>query len=70
MDWGTYEDKFKFFITNSLGENLEIVFKDSFRRFKQMDTLKIGIQLLKTIEKVHNIGYIHGDIRPGNIVIP
>lgn len=43
MDWGTFQDKFKFIITNAHGENLETVFRDSLRSFKVIDVLKLGI---------------------------
>jgi serine/threonine protein kinase len=38
-------------------------------RFCLVDTLKIGIQLINMIERMHNIGYIHNDIKPDNILI-
>lgn len=69
MDFGGFQGKFKFIITNSHGPTLEQVFRDSNRRFKKVDVLKMGIQLVKIIEKVHDVGYLHGDIRPSNIVI-
>ena len=28
----------------------------------------IGIELLKTIEKFHKLGYVHLDIKPDNII--
>jgi serine/threonine protein kinase len=70
MDWGTYEDRFKFIVISAYGNNLEQVFRDNKRSFKKIDVLKMGIQMVKIIEKLHSIGYIHGGIRPDSFVIP
>ena len=37
--------------------------------FKKIDILKIGIQMLKLIEQLHSIGYVHRDIKPDNILL-
>jgi tRNA A-37 threonylcarbamoyl transferase component Bud32 len=38
-------------------------------RFKVMDVLKLGIQMVEQIRALHHMGFIHGDIRPNNYVI-
>lgn len=45
------------------------IFLESRRRLRKADVLKIGIQLLKSIQKLHSIGYLHLDIKPDNILI-
>ena len=32
------------------------------------DVLKVGIELFKIIEKLHNLGICHQDIKPDNIM--
>ena len=39
------------------------------RRFTVADAINTGIFLLKVIEKVHNSGFCHADIKPENILI-
>ena len=34
-----------------------------------MDILKLGIEMLKTTEQFHKLGYVHRDIKPNNILI-
>lgn len=34
----------------------------------EKETLKITLQILKAIEKIHNCGYVHLDIKPENIM--
>ena len=44
------------------------------KKFKAMDGLKmknvlmIGFQLLQRLKVLHSLGYVHGDIKPANIV--
>lgn len=42
---------------------------ESRRRLRKADVLKIGIQLLKAIQRLHDIGYLHLDIKPDNMLI-
>lgn len=30
--------------------------------------IKVGIRVIKSLENIHNLGYIHGDIKPNNIL--
>jgi serine/threonine protein kinase len=79
-DWGetnietTYQvyeikDKSKFFIQSKLGRGISTIFYKYKKNFKKIDVLKIGIQLLKVIERFHSLGYVHRDIKPDNILI-
>ena len=34
-----------------------------------MDVLKLGIQMIKNIEGLHTLGYVHRDIKPDNILV-
>ena len=37
------------------------------RRFSAITTLKIGIQLMSAFKKLHNLGFIHRDVKPQNM---
>lgn len=54
---------------NRLGKTLSDIFMESRRRLRKADVLKIGVQLLKAIERLHSIGYLHLDIKPDNMLI-
>ena len=78
-DWGVVERDFakyfapfcmaKFIVQNRLGKTLSDIFMESRRRLRKADVLKIGVQLLKAIQRLHSIGYLHLDIKPDNILI-
>ena len=40
------------------------------RKFvKVQDVVKIGITLVRTIERLHSLGIVHNDVKPDNIMI-
>lgn len=51
-----------------MGPNLEELFNFCSRRFSIKTIANIGIELLERIEELHNLGFIHRDISPNNIV--
>jgi casein kinase 1 len=59
----------KFIVQNRLGKTLSDIFMESRRRLRQVDVLKIGILLLKAIQRLHSIGYLHLDIKPDNMLL-
>jgi len=34
------------------------------------ESFRLGISLVQTLEKLHDLGYIHGDIHQGNVLLP
>ncbi len=56
-------------IMDYLGPSLEDLFEFSGNKFTIKTVLMIGIQVLNRIEELHNIGYIHRDIKPDNFLI-
>ena len=33
------------------------------------EAIKVGLKYLKILEKIHELGFIHGDIKPNNMMI-
>ena len=59
-----------YFVTELLGDSLKDIQKKfhATRGMRLKHAYMIGIQLLQRIRDFHSIGYVHGDIKPGNIV--
>eukprot|EP00347_Sterkiella_histriomuscorum_P003505 403364043 len=67
---GLFEGHY-FIVMQKLGRSLFDCIKERERLFSKKTVLQIGIQLLRVISNLHdkNVGYIHLDIKPDNIVI-
>ena len=52
-----------------LGPSLEDLFNKYNRKFQLPTVYQIGLQLVTLLEKLHNCGYIHRDIKPNNFLI-
>ena len=52
-----------------LGSSLEILFEHCKRKFDLKTVCMVGIQMIKRIEKVHEEGILHRDIKPDNFLI-
>jgi len=60
--------KFNVLVMELLGENLETIFNSFHKKFKLGTILKIGCDMINIIEKVHNCGIIHRDIKTNNFM--
>lgn len=58
----------KICVQSLLGPNLETLYNFCKRKFCIKTISYIGIELINAIEDLHNIGFIHRDIKPKNIV--
>jgi len=63
------EDQSRFFVMEKLGTSLMEVFDASNQKLMKIDVLKLGIELLKLIEKLHSFDIIHQDIKFDNILL-
>ena len=60
--------KFNVLVMELLGENLDTIFNSFNKKFELCTVLKIGYEILNLIEKIHNCGFIHRDIKPNNFM--
>jgi serine/threonine protein kinase len=60
--------KFNVLVMELLGDNLESIFEKYQKVFKLQTVLKLGYELICLIEKIHNCGIIHRDIKPNNFM--
>lgn len=66
---GMYGNNHKFIIMKKLGINLFDIYDHNCSRLRMIDLLKLGISLVKLVERLHDIGIVHLDIKPDNIVV-
>ena len=70
IDWGNtfFDGEPSFFIVQEmLSESLWESTKHEFLSLE--NTIKMGLSVLSNLEKFHDLGYVHGDIKPNNIMV-
>uniref|UniRef100_A0A1I8A2L6 Protein kinase domain-containing protein n=1 Tax=Steinernema glaseri TaxID=37863 RepID=A0A1I8A2L6_9BILA len=59
-----------FIVTSLVGANLEtLMYEQEDRKFTHRTALGVGLQVLEALKDLHNLGYIHRDVRPRNLCI-
>lgn len=56
-------------IMQLLKKNIDDYFQECGKKFKLSTTLKLGIEITRLLEKLHNCLFIHRDIKPSNFMI-
>jgi serine/threonine protein kinase len=67
--YGKFNETHRFIVLERLGVNISDIFDYNHSFFKQIDVLKLGIVLFRNIERLHDLGYLHLDIKPDNIMV-
>lgn len=63
-------DTFKFIVMQLVGTSIDKLQKQqSKRRFSFSTTVKLGLETLEGISNLHDLGYLHRDIKPQNFTI-
>ncbi|KAE9416084.1 hypothetical protein Angca_002286, partial [Angiostrongylus cantonensis] len=66
---GTFED-YMFIVMELLGKSLsDLRKKNEGRRFDSITALRVGLMMTDSLKVLHDMGYIHRDIKPGNMCI-
>lgn len=67
--YNTYMDEdYYYIIENLMGPNLNILHKLCEKQFNYYTVINIAIDLMKNIRIIHELGFIHRDLKPDNIV--
>ena len=65
----TYEDENYFYLVESLmGPTLKSLFNLCNKKFDIFTIINIAIDLIKNIQIFHNLGFVHRDLNPDNLV--
>lgn len=70
---GRYAD-WNFMVMELLGDNLSELRRRQYDyqpdgRFSLGTTVKLGVQMMRALEAVHELGYLHRDVKPSNFAI-
>ncbi|VDP24733.1 unnamed protein product [Heligmosomoides polygyrus] len=60
--------KYNFMVMTLCGKDLMTLKRDAGRPFSESTTLRLAISTLYAIKQVHEIGYVHRDVKPGNFM--
>jgi serine/threonine protein kinase len=67
---GRHRDQVNYIVLELLGENLSTLRRRMpEHKFSMVTTALLGMQMLRAIKEVHDHGYLHRDIKPGNFVM-
>ena len=67
--YNTYEDENYFYLVESLmGPTLKSLFNLCNKKFDIFTIINIAIDLIKNIQIFHNLGFVHRDLHPDNLV--
>lgn len=60
---------YSFMCMELLGKSIDDIFNDYKKKFTINTVVKLGIEFVKIIRKIHEAGFIHRDIKPSNFMV-
>jgi tau tubulin kinase len=61
---------YNYMVMELLGENIsELRRRQPLGKFTMPTTLRLGIQMITILESIHDMGYVHRDVKPSNFVL-
>ncbi|KAG2108219.1 casein kinase I [Suillus discolor] len=67
--WFSRESVYHALVLELLGPSLHQLFLANNQRFSLLNVVNLGVQLLSRLEYIHSHNYIHGDVKPQNILV-
>ncbi|KAG1731245.1 kinase-like protein, partial [Suillus occidentalis] len=67
--WFSRESAYHALVLELLGPSLHQLFLANNRRFSLLNVVNLGVQLLSCLEYIYFHNYVHGDIKPQNILV-
>lgn len=65
-----YHGQFPFIVLQQMGESLSENLRNRRHHYYSMRTIsRIGVALVDSIQRLHYVGYVHRDIKPGNVLL-
>lgn len=58
------EDNCAYIVMELLDSSLATHFEACKSKFSMKTTLKLGMALVRALQSIHDLGYVHGDIKP------
>jgi serine/threonine protein kinase len=63
------KERYSYIVMSLFGNSLLRLFEQCKREFSVSTQIRLGMQILYGLKQLHDIGYIHRDIKPGNLAV-
>ncbi|XP_042902557.1 serine/threonine-protein kinase VRK1 isoform X2 [Parasteatoda tepidariorum] len=70
--FGSFEykgSKYRFMVLEKFGKDLQKLLEENNRKFPPETVYNIALSVINVLEYIHSNGYIHGDVKPANLLL-